>query len=379
MTKKISVLLIGLLLIAGTVCAEYHPGLAHLPNLGQPKGEMIDISFITFSLHVSDYSFFVFDGMRKRLAEFKKPFNVHMSAAGGHGDHEGLLQLVREAIIRGTDFLVVHPTILEMNTAVSELAEEHGVPLVWINVGPRGMLEPEEYPAMSYVGYEHYDGGVLVGEFLADYLSEGATIGALRLFVGDYADERLTGAIDVLNEKRPDVKIIEEYAEGSRDKGNQIATSMITGNPDIAVIYGGNSNSAMGALAAAESLGVNVGVIGYGATGEEVEAILENELMASIMRDPFDNGRIAADIIDLWREGREDEIKPAYATFQKLVYSPDLVLRWVDPALYQDWIKENGEPEITWAPERDIPRVVEQGQHDPEHLADNPWLAKFRR
>ena len=50
-------------------------------------------------------------------------------------------------------------TILELNTAISELAAENGVPLVWVNVGPRGMLEPEEYPATSYVDYEHYERG----------------------------------------------------------------------------------------------------------------------------------------------------------------------------------------------------------------------------
>jgi ABC-type sugar transport system substrate-binding protein len=60
---------------------------------------------------------------------------------------------------------------------------------------------------------------------------------------------------------------------------------MITGNPEIKVIYGGNRASAMGAAAEAENLGGDVGAIGYGAQ-EEVEAILEGMLLASIMRDP---------------------------------------------------------------------------------------------
>lgn len=366
---------IALLLLASPAWAQFHAGLAHLPNLGEHKGESINIAFITFSLTVSDYSFFVFDGMRERLSQYGQPYNVRLSAAGGHGDHEGLLQLAREAIIGGADILVVHPTVLELNTAISELAAREGVPLIWINVGPRGALDLEEFPALSYVGYEHYDGGVLVGAFLSDYLEENALIGVLRLFTGDYADERLTGAIDVLRERRPDVRIIEEFAEGSRTRGNELATAMLTGNPDISVIYGGNSNSAMGAQAAVESLRANVGVIGYGATQEEVEAILEQRLLASIMRDPFDNGRLAADLIIKWWEGREDEIEPAYSTFQKLVYSPDLVYRYVSRPLWQAWVDLHGQVESGCPEERDIPELA-LGFHDPEHLANCPWVVR---
>ncbi len=366
---------------AGSVYAEdFHAGMQHLPNIGEPKDiEEIDISFITFSLHVSDYSWYVFDGLRERLARYGKPYNLHMSAAGGHGDHEGLLQLAQEAIIRGTDVLVVHPTQLLLNTSISELAEREQVPLIWFNVGPRGMLDLEEFPALSYVGYEHYEGGERVGAFLADFLEGESLVGILRLFTGDYADERLDGAIDVLTERRPDVEFMEEYAEGSRIKGNEIATSWLTGFPEIKTIFGGNSASAMGAAAAVETIGLDVGVIGYGCIQEEVEAILDGRLLGSILRDPWDNGHIIADIIVKWWEGREAEIEPAYATFQKLIYSPDLVMEYVDPLYWQPWVDEYGMPEITWPEEEKTDAVVLEGWHDPNHVANCTWLDKFRR
>ena len=372
-------LIVGVCAMVGLAAGqEYHRGMHHLPNLGEHKGESIDIAFLTFSLHVSDYSFYVFDGLRERLGEYGEPYNINMAAAGGHGDHEGLLQLAREAIIRGADILVVHPTQLPLNTSIAELAEQEGVPLIWFNVGPRGMLDPDEFPALSYVGYEHYDGGLMVGHFLADFLEGESTIGLLRLFLGDYADERLIGAMDVLNERRSDVHIIAEFAEGSRIRGNELATAMITGNPDIKVIFGGNSASAMGASSAVENLGVNVGTIGYGAIQEEVEAILEGRMLGTIMRDPWDNGRIIGDILIKWWEGREDEIEPAYGTFQKLVYSPDLVFKYVSQQYWQPWVSRNGMIESGCPVERDI-EAVRSGFHDPEHVANCPWLDTFRR
>lgn len=356
---------------------EYHPGLAHLPNLGEPKGERISIAFITFSLNVSDYSWYVFDGMRERLASYGKPYDVRLTAAGGHGDHEGLLQLAREAIIGGADILVIHPTQLLLNTPISELARDAGIPLIWFNVGPRGMLDPDEFPAMSYVGYEHLEGGERVGAFLADFVPENRTVGLLRLFLGDYADERLIGAANVLAERRPDIKIVEEFAEGSRTKGNELATAMITGVPDLHTIFGGNSASAMGAAAAVENLGVNVGVIGYGCIQEEVEALLEGRVLGCIMRDPWDNGRIIGDVIIKWWEGREDEIKPAYATFQKLIYSPDLVYKYVNPKYWQPWVDQHGMVE-SGCPEENMIEEVALGFHDPEHAANCPWIDRFR-
>lgn len=377
LTQLLVILLLLSAFVVSSQESEYHPGLAHLPRLGEDKGEPINIAFITFSLHVSDYSFYVFDGMREQLARYRRPYNVTLSAAGGHGDHEGLLQLVREAIIGGADILVVHPTVLALNTSVAELAAENGIPLIWINVGPRGMLE-EEFPALSYVGYEHYEGGERVGAFLSDFMAEDSKLGVLRLFLGDYADERLLGAIDVLTERRPDIAITQEFAEGSRTRGNELATTMLTGIPDIQVIYGGNSSSAMGAVAAVENLGMPVGVIGYGCIQEEVEAVLEGRMLGCILRDPWDNGRIVADVIIKWWEGRENEIEPAYATFQKLIYSPDLVYKYVSPQYWQPWVDENGMVE-SGCPEENMTPEVELGFHDPEHVANCPWIDKFRR
>lgn len=383
--KVLFYLLIGLLAFALSFSAsaqEYHVGMQHLDNLGEEKDiETLDIAFLTFSLHVSDYSFYVFDGLVERLNEHGIEYNIQMNAAGGHGDHEGLNQLARESIIRGADVLVVHPTVLDMNASIYELAYDNKVPLIWFNVGPRGALEPrEDYPAMSYVGYEHYDGGEMTGRFLADYMDQDATLGLLRFIPGDYVDDRLIGAIDVLHDEdnlRPDIKIIEEYAEGDRAKGSELATTFITGYPDLQVIYAGNSASAMGALSSVENLDSNIGVIGYGCTVEEVEAILEGRLLGSIYRDPWDNGRIIGDLITKWRDGKEAEIEPAYGTFQKLIYSPDLVFKYLPRDLWGEWVDENGRPEITWEEERDIEQV-QDGFHDPEHLENNDWLEQFK-
>jgi len=371
--------LAGALLLAGTAGAaaqDVHPGIAHLPNIGEAKGDSIHVGFVTFSLEVSDYSQYVYDGLREYLDSLERDYTISLTAAAGHGDHTGLLQLVREAIIGGADVVAVHPTVLELNTTIAELAEQEGVPLIWFNVGPRGMLG-EEYPAMSYIGYEHYEGGERVGQFFEHYLADDATIGILRLFPGDYADERLDGAIDWLERTRPDVSFVVEYAEGARDRGYELASSMVTGRPALNAIFAGNSSSAMGAVAAMEALGVDVGVIGYGAITEEVEAILEGRMLGSIMRDPWANGRVIGEVIEKWWDGREDEIEPAYGTFQKLVYSPDLVYEYVSEQYWTGWTEENGRVE-TECVEDTSSTMVADGFSDPNHIATCDWLERFR-
>ncbi len=376
-------LVLSLSLTFSASAEDYHVGMEHLENLGEQKDiDEVDIAFLTFSLHVSDYSFHVFDGLVERLDELGLEYNIEMNAAGGHGDHETLNQLARESIIGGADILVVHPTVLDMNLEIFEMAYDEQVPLIWFNVGPRGTLDPrEEYPAMSYVGYEHYDGGEMVGHFLADYMDEDSTLGLLRFIPGDYVDDRLIAAKDVLHEEeglRPDIQIVEEYAEGDRGLGSELASDFLSGYPDLQVLYAGNSASAMGAVSSVEDRGSDVGVIGYGATEEEVEAILEGRLLGTVYRDPWDNGEIVADLINKWYEGREDEIEKAYGTFQKFLYSPDLVYEYAPRELWGDWVEEHGEPEYDYVEERDDFEGKEDGFHDPQHLENNEWLEQFK-
>lgn len=353
---------------------EYHPGMRHLPNLGEPKEiETIDISYI--NIFPSDFAFFVQEGMEEVLDGYGRPYQLGFHVAAGHGDHEGLLRIVEERILAGTDILVVHPSILDLNTPIYEVAAEHGVPLIWFNVGPRGALDPEEFPVLSYVGYEHYEGGQLVGAFLRDFLEGEGTVGLLRFVVGDYVDERMIGAIDEL--EGTNIQLVEDFARGERDLGFELASNMLVGF-DLDVIYGANTSSAMGALAAVEAAGMNhVGVIGYGATTEEVEAILEGRMLASVMRDPFTVGRQISDVIIKWWEGRENEIELGYGTFQKLVYSPDLVFEYVDPAAWEPWVEQHGRPDSGCPEERDI-EEIRMGYHDPEHVANCAWIDRFR-
>ena len=358
---------------------EYRVGVKHLDNLGEQKGDNINVTIVGVNPVLSDYSAKVYEGLETRLNEYGDQFDVVFVHYEDMSDHEGVIEASRTAILRDTDFLIAMPTDIELLIPVIEMAEDAKVPLVWYNIDPSVYLQPlDDHAIFSYIGSSQYEGGRIIGNFLVTYLHENATLGLNRGTEGVWWDDgRSNGLIDTLEEERPDVNIVVEFTQALRENAHEITLGLVSAYPDMNVIFGINTPTAMGTASAVESAGVDVGVIGFGATGEEVVAILEQRMLGSVARDPVLEGKLSAEAVIAWWEGREHEVVLSILTPLRLIYSPDLVFKYLNEAIWGEWVEENGKPEITWPEERDIPEV-EAGYPDPEHIENCTWLDRWR-
>ena len=96
----------------------------------------------------------------------------------------------------------------------------------------------------------------------------------------------------------PDIEIVASVpADYEVEKGLNVATDILTANPDVAAIYCCNDNMALGAVEAlrAQNLLGKVIVLGVDGTGDAYTSIAAGEMTATVDQFPAVNGAAAVE------------------------------------------------------------------------------------
>ncbi len=146
----------------------------------------------------------------------------------------------------------------------------------------------------SVVATDNLAGGKLAGNWLAERLKPGATVGILQGRLGNPSlDDRVKGMKETLGSA---AKIVAEPAtDCDQTKGLNAAQDMLTANPNISAIYGACGPPIVGALQAIKAAGKKPGdiiVVGFDASADEVIAIKAGDQGASVAQFPAKMGSL---------------------------------------------------------------------------------------
>ncbi|NKB80070.1 sugar ABC transporter substrate-binding protein [Ochrobactrum daejeonense] len=137
--------------------------------------------------------------------------------------------------------------------------------------------------------------GVEAGKWIAEKLDGKASVLVLNDDRQPQMIARKQGILDGIAEKAPDAKIVADQTAPDTATGMTVTESVLQANPGLNVVVANNDASALGALAAAESAGIdttNMFIGGVDATPEAREKIDgKTAFRASVDNVPFDNGR----------------------------------------------------------------------------------------
>lgn len=269
----------GLALLAGTATAQ----------------EPIRIAYLSPSFDVSDAWERVYWAMQGRLDELGVPYEVQALAVASHVDHAGQLAQVEAVIAGGVDYVFLGPTEYEAAIPALRKLKEAGIPTVVYN-----FLEPhadETARAMSYVAFAHEEGGRLSGEWAVERLGGKGKIAIIQGAPGVASDKRRDGFLEVVG-KSPEIEVIlGPYTDFDRTKAFDAAQNLITAHEDLALIYGVSTAIGLGAAQAVRQAGKTeqIATMGFGGTGDEIVAMKEGWLTASVLRSIDDSGVAVAD------------------------------------------------------------------------------------
>ena len=237
-------------------------------------------------------------GAMKETAEQK---NIQMKIQYAEFDPRKQNDQIEMFVLQGVQALVVAPTDSSGMAPVIKQAMDKKIPVFTVDIAVK------ETEVICHIASDNYQGGNLLGEFLAEQLKGQGKVAIIDHPMVTSVQERVKGFEDAIK-KYPGITIVQKVpGEGQRDKAMRSAQDLIASRSDLDAIFGINDDSALGALAAVESAGLQgkIKIVGFDATPEACEAIREGKsLIADIAQFPKEIGKTASETIAEFFQGK---------------------------------------------------------------------------
>jgi ABC-type sugar transport system substrate-binding protein len=202
---------------------------------------------------------------------------------------------IENMISRKVDVIFADPATLDGCTAAFVKAYDAGIPIFTYD------SEPSYENVISHTGWDNYETGRMVGEYVVNYINENLGGEAKIVLLGNYASEhcmhREEEFMKVIEATNGKVQVISRQdSEGNREKGANAITNIVE---PFDIVVSVVDNGAWGAVSALEARGeTDIKVFCMGAYGDEpFQALRDSHPIyeACLIVDPAAIARITLD------------------------------------------------------------------------------------
>ena len=218
-------------------------------------------------------------------------------------DSNTQIDQIEDMISRGVEVMFVNPVDADGIIPALDMLKEADIPMFGFDtqVGDMSYL-------VSYAGSDNYNAGYVCGVDLAEKVPEGGDILVIDSPTMQSITDRVDGFLAAIEESGVAFNIVgQQDGQGNQQVSNQKATDMLTANPDVVAIVGGNDPTALGAYTAADAAGLSPMI--YGVDGSpDVKALLGSTMMEGTgAQSPMTIGKTIAETAYSWLNGEEVE------------------------------------------------------------------------
>src|ERR1700756_693689 len=198
-------------------------------------------------------------------------FDLVTNGIKNETDTAAQIQIVEQMIVSKVDAIVLAPADSKALVPVVKKAVDAGI--IVVNIDNR--LDPDVLKSkdlnVPFVGPDNRKGAKKVGDYLARKLKAGDEVGIIEgVSTTTNAQQRTAGFKDAMQTVGAKVVSVQS-GEWEIDKGNAVASAMLSEYPNLKALLAGNDNMAIGAVSAGRAAGKQgqVLVAGY----ENINAI----------------------------------------------------------------------------------------------------------
>ena len=244
--------------------------------------------------------FVTLEGAIREVVEAHGDTLISMDPAN---DSNTQINQVEDMISRGVEVMFVNPVDADGIVPALDMLKDADIPMFGFDtqVGDMSYLT-------SYAGSDNYNAGYVCGEDLAKKIPEGGDILILDSPTMQSITDRTNGFLDAIKESGVSFQVVgQQDAQGNQQVANEKATDLLTANPSVVAIFGGNDPTALGAYAAADAAGVKPLI--YGVDGSpNVKALLKDTILEGTgAQSPITIGETIANTAYEWLDGKEVE------------------------------------------------------------------------
>ena len=198
---------------------------------------------------------------------------------------------VNSMIAQGVDLIFLAPREEKPLIPAVMAAKKAGIPVILLdrNVDQSLAKAGEDY--VTFIGSDFIDEGKRIAEWLIKNANGKSKIIELEGTTGSSpANDRKKGFDETINAAGGFTILASQSGDFARDKGRQVAESLLQAHPDADIIYAHNDEMAMGAIAALEAAGKVPGkdviVLSIDGGKEAVQAVVDGKINAVVECNP---------------------------------------------------------------------------------------------
>lgn len=218
--------------------------------------------------------------------ECAKEADVEVTWNDANEDAATQVNNIDDLVAQDPNALVVVPQDYTALGQALQTAYDAGIPIV--NADSK-VDEADQHRISSFITADCYAGGYTAGEYLADVLPEGATVGTLNYPQIAVIADRFIGMQDAFDDLgRDDIIVIEKVVTDL----NAIATyteDMLMANPEISAFLCLNDNTALSCYGTCAQMGYeDCIVIGFDGSPAAKQSIANGDMTGSLVYSPVD-------------------------------------------------------------------------------------------
>ena len=220
---------------------------------------------------------------------------------------------VNSMIAQGVDFIFLAPREEKpLATAVLN-AKKAGIPVLAVDRDLDQSIAKRGQDYLAFIGSNFIQEGQRVAGWTIEKTGGKGKIIELEGTIGSSpANDRKKGFDETIKAKAPEMVILaSQSGDFARDKGRQVAETLLQAHPDATIVYAHNDEMALGAIAAIEAAGKVPGkdilVVSIDGEKDALQAIVDGKLGCSCECNPR-FGPAAFDILYKYANG--DKIPP---------------------------------------------------------------------
>ena len=240
----------------------------------------------------------------------KETYGAEVTIVDGKNDQTEQTNQINSFIAEGVDVLIVNLVQSTAAAAVTALAKEADIPVVYINREPSEEDMGAWEGKITYVGADARQSGTMQGQIVYDREDHGDLNGNgtvdYVMIMGDPenvdAQYRTEFSIKCLTDNGVQVnKLFEQRGDWMQENGQQLAaTALAQFGKDIDVIFCNNDAMALGAYQAIVDAGRKVNedilLLGVDALDECVEMVANGQMTGTVLNDHIGQSHKAADV-----------------------------------------------------------------------------------
>jgi ribose transport system substrate-binding protein len=211
-------------------------------------------------------------------------------------DTDRQIQIIEDLITQRVNAICVVPADSKSIVRVIAKANQANIPfLVLDNKVDEKTARDAGVNITAFIGSNNFLGGQLAGQFLGQQLKGVGKVAILEGITGvEAAVQRKSGFLDALK-AFPQIQVVaSQPANWDREKGMNVAQSIMQANPQLAGIFACNDEMALGAVRAIKETGAKRHpiVVGFDAIQDALAAIKAGDMAATVAQLPAEVGRL---------------------------------------------------------------------------------------